>query len=219
MPHLTPRRVRARTRAGGAAIAAVCALAAGCGGGADADTTALNGATRTPPSQVGDLTLPAYGPDGNGPTASRLRPEHGLLIAYFGFTSCPDVCPTSLADLGAALDELTPAEREQIAVAMVTVDPERDTPKVLTTYLGHFFAGRAPVEAFRTTDERALARAERAFGASHEIGEPDAEGDYDVTHTAQLYAVDRRGTVVVEWPFGASPEDMAADLRALLSQT
>ena len=90
------------------------------------------------------------------------------MLVYFGYTSCPDVCPTSLADLGAALDRLSPQERRRVQVGMVTVDPKRDTPKVLTTYLGHFFEGTT-THAFRTTDPAELARAERVLRAGHSV--------------------------------------------------
>lgn len=198
-----------------AAVAAACLGVAGCGGDNEQE---LSGAVRTPPSQVGDVTLPAHDPDGSPQGDQPLRPDDGLLLVYFGFTQCPDICPTTMADLGAALEDLPPQERERIAVGMVTVDPGRDTGKVLGTYLGHFFPDSV-VHAYRTTDRAQLAAAEEAFGASHRIGRPDAEGNYDVSHTAQLYAVDRTGTVLVEWPFGTQPEAIADDVRSLLART
>lgn len=213
MPLIDPA-CRAR-RALATVVAATCLGIAGCGGDNEQQ---LNGAIRTPPSQVGDVTLPAHNPDGSADGEQPLRPGDGLLLVYFGFTRCPDICPTTMADLGAALNDLPPHDRERVAVGMVTVDPRRDTGKVLGSYLGHFFP-ESTVHAYRTTDRQRLAAAEQAFGASHRIGKPDADGDYDVSHTAQLYAVDRTGTVLVEWPFGTQPDAIADDVRSLLART
>jgi len=138
------------------------------------------------------------------------------MLVYFGYTFCPDVCPTTLADVRLALADLSPDQRASVEVGMVTVDPKRDTGKVLNGYLGHFFA-KDVFASFVSRSPEQLARAEKAFGASHELGKPGKDGSYDVDHTAQLFAVDSNGVVRVEWPFGTSPEDIAADLRTLLS--
>lgn len=192
---------------------AIAATVAGCGGNDDAPT--LNGFTRTPPARVGAVGLPDVAPGAGGRTL-RFRAERGgLLLAYFGYTYCPDICPTTLADVRLALGRLPAAQRRRVTVAMATVDPERDTPKVLNGYLRHFFS---TWHALRTTDPAALRRAEKPFGARHEIGPEKADGDYDVSHTAVLYAVDDAGVVRVEWPFGSAPEDIAADLRTLLAE-
>lgn len=137
------------------------------------------------------------------------------MLVFFGYTFCPDVCPTTLADLRLALAELTPQERRLVEVAMVTVDPERDTAKVLNQYVGHFFPGDS-FAAFRTDDPGRLAQVEDQFKAAHELGKPKADGSYEVAHTAQVYAVDDRGVVRLEWPFGSGSEAIAADIRLLL---
>jgi len=195
----------------GLAVAAALAVA-GCGGG-DEDTS-LKGFTRTPPAKVGAVGLPDVAPNGNGARMAYRAKPGGLLLAYFGYTYCPDICPTTLADVRRALELLPAADRDRVGVAMVTVDPRRDTPKVLNGYLGHFFSAW---HALRTTDPQALRRAEKAFGASHTIGPKDSKGEYAVSHTASLYAVDERGLVRVEWPFGTGSQAIASDLRALLA--
>ncbi|GIK76973.1 MAG: electron transporter SenC [Actinomycetes bacterium] len=187
--------------------------ASGCGSGGVGDE--LNGMTRTPPTEVGRVALPDESPGGGG-RQTRLRGEEdGLMLVYFGYTFCPDVCPTTLADLGVALGELPEEQARRVKVGMVTVDPERDTPKALNGYLGHFFApGR--FASFRTTDDDELARAESAFGASSKLGKADRHGNYEVAHTAQVFAVDGTGQVLVEWPFGTPSEDIRSDLERLL---
>jgi protein SCO1/2 len=139
------------------------------------------------------------------------------MLAFFGFTFCPDVCPTTLADLRLALAELKPSERDRVEMAIVTVDPKRDTAKALNRYVGHFFPEES-FAAFRTDDPDRLARVEEQFGAAHELGKPKADGSYDVAHTAQVYGIDDRGVVRVEWPFGTAFEAIAADTRLLLGE-
>lgn len=203
---------RARLTAALGAIATVAALG-GCG--ENADQTKLNGFTRTPSPQVAAAKLPDVSPWSRGREAAFRARRGGLLLTYFGFTSCPDVCPTTLADTRRALERLAPGERERVEVAMVTVDPRRDTRRALNGYLSHFFR---EWRALRTTDTRALARAERAFGARHQIGPAGAHGDYEVSHTASLYAVDDGGVVRVEWPFGTEADAIADDVSALLAE-
>lgn len=197
-------------------VAALAVVAAGCGSGSG-DPAALRGMTRQPAPAVGTVSLPDYGGGRDGELTALKPPPGQLLLVYFGYTSCPDVCPTTLADLRSALDGLSPTQRKRVAVGMVTVDPRRDTAKDLPEYLGHFFP-TGVVHAFRTGDPARLKTAERAFGATHEIGRPDASGEYEVAHTALTYAIGPGGTVLVEWPFGTLPADIEADLHTLLGR-
>ena len=187
-------------------------LAAGCGSDSSEE---LNGITRVPPATTDNVTLPDESPESKGKPVALKGEDNGLMLVYFGYTSCPDVCPTSMADLRLAMADLDPEQRERIQVSMVTVDPKRDSGKVLNGYLGHFF-DQGEYHSLRTEQPGQLAQAEKAFGASHELGKPDAEGEYDVSHTAQIYAVDDRGVVQVEWPFQTDPELITQDLKNLL---
>ncbi len=105
-------------------------------------------------------------------------------------------------------------DADQVDLAMVTVDPERDTAEVLSGYLGSF-ADR--YHAIRTTDPAALQAAEDAFGSSSSVTIAD-DGKVEVAHSATTYVVDENGTVLVEWPFGLGSAEMAADLQALLNR-
>jgi protein SCO1 len=193
----------------------------GCGGddagtATSSETTtgsggALTGLTRAEPLEVGTVTLPEVTlgtPE--APFAFRAAPGE-LLVAYFGYTSCPDVCPTTLANLRVAREEAGPAA-DRLDLAMVTVDPERDTPEVLSGYLSSF-AER--YHALRTTDPAALRAAEDAFGASSSVT-TTPEGRVEVAHSGTAYVVDDQGRVLVEWPFGVTADAMASDLRILL---
>jgi protein SCO1 len=182
------------------------------------DSADLRGIVRDAPLTVGDLVLPQIvgdpaEPDGLSTRPFAVRAAGGeLLVVYFGFTNCPDLCPTTLAEVRAAVRRLDPGDRERVSVAMVTVDPERDTPEILARYLASFTDRPVPL---RTEDPQVLAAAEGAFLANSEIVVDEA-GKVEVAHTTATYVVDSSGTVIVEWPFGLDAESMAHDLGVLL---
>jgi protein SCO1/2 len=199
-------------------LAVVVAGACGDDGGgrdglATGGDTVLAGAVRTPPLDVAAVRLP----DATDPALVHpLRAPTGELhLVYFGYTSCPDVCPTTMSDISVALADLPDRLADRVTVALVTLDPERDSGEVLTGYLGHFFDRSL---ALRTTDPAALAAATGAFGVQWEV-EAHAPGEpYAVAHSAVTYVVDDTGTVVVEWPFGFDSRSMTADLTVLLEE-
>lgn len=192
------------------ALAGVIVLAA-CGGGSPG---ALKGIVRDDPLDVGsvvmtDVTDTGLYSDEGEQFSFRARPGH-LLVVYFGYTNCPDLCPTTLAELRAARRELGD-EAERVDLAMVTVDPERDTAEVLNGYLSSF---TDRFNALRPTSEPELVTAEDAFLASSTVVK-NADGTIEVGHSANAYVVDEGGRVVVEWPFGHGKDGMANDLAFL----
>ena len=194
-----------------ASVACLCLLV-GCGSQMKAapDASSLSGIVRHPAPVVGRASLPDAARAG---ALIRLRAAPGgLLLVYFGYTFCPDVCPTTLADLRAALGGLSAEERRRVRVAMITVDPRRDTPKVFTRYLHSFFRQGLPL---RTSDQRLLARVARAFGAAYQVGRRK-DGTVEVVHTAFVYAVDHQGRVRVQWSYGTKPVLYRKDIRLLL---
>lgn len=183
---------------------------------ADVTTTSpaegLRGMTRDPVPDVSTITLPDASRDGED--FAFVGPEGGLLLVYFGYTSCPDVCPTTLADVRSAMEELGP-EADRVDVAMATIDPDRDTAEVLTGYVQSFVPD---AHALVTADDARLREAADAFGAEYIVDEV-AGDDPEVTHTGFLYAVDSQGRMVITWPFGTSPDDYAHDIGLLLGET
>lgn len=178
----------------------------------------LHGVVRSEPLQVGHVALPdvtdptrlAGGIVDDGRLVMRAQ-EDRLLVVHFGFLSCPDVCPTTLADLRNALATLDDDAREHVDVVFITVDPDRDGPDELAAYLRHF----APRHhALRATGPE-LTEAMDAFLASASV-EVSSDGTVEVAHTAVLYAVDPSGSVVAEWPFGTTATALAEDLSILL---
>ena len=164
-----------------------------------------------PPVDVSGVTLPVA--DGSGEFQMVAEPG-GLQLIYYGYTFCPDVCPTTMSDVRHTLADLPADEAERIEVAMVTIDPARDSPEVITDYVHNFVPDGT---ALRTADDAQLRAAADAIGANYEVT-TNEEGEIEVSHTGELYAVDDTGTVVMQWPFGTSYESLTRDLRSLLAE-
>jgi protein SCO1/2 len=202
------------------ALAMAIGSAASCGRAVDAahpgapDPTErpLTGLQRQSPPDVSSVTF-ADARTGQPFTSTPAAGE--LSLVYFGYTSCPDVCPTTLSDLRRALRQLGD-DASRVELTFVTVDPGRDTATVLDGYVGSFVTRYHTV---RIDDPAALARAEEPFGARSSTGPPRADGTYDVTHTAGMYVVDDTGHIVLEWPFGTPSDAAATDLEILLARS
>jgi protein SCO1/2 len=191
-------------------LAAAVSLLSSCSSPSLAD---LSGVLRTPPPLVADASLPDVS---RGGTDFSFRAEPGeILVVYFGYTSCPDICPTTLADLRLALGDLG-ADGDRVEVAVVTVDPFRDTDEVLAGYVQAFIPDG---HALRTADTDRLTDVAEAFGAGYQLTMNESGEVVDVAHTAFLYAVDEEGRLQVSWPFGVSAADLGADLEILLANT
>ena len=188
---------------------ACLSLLAGCG---RSSGHAPPGARASAPvARVGEIALPEVRTEGGASPFRFQAPPGHLLVVYFGYTTCPDVCPTTLSDLHHAL-ALLGSDAARVELAFVTVDPARDTAQVLAPYVTAFVSGG---HALRPGSEAQLASAERAFGASSSVTK-NADGVIEVSHSAEGYLVDEQGRIVGQWPFGTLPERMASDLRTLL---
>jgi protein SCO1/2 len=173
----------------------------------------LNGGVRSEPLDVSAVSLPDASTNN---VAMPMRAQPGeLLLVYFGYTSCPDICPTTMSDLGQAIRRLPATEAGRVDVAMVTLDPERDTGERLGQYLDHFFERS---HALRTTSQDELQAAANAFGVRWEVEAHQPGEAYSISHTAITYAVDAEGKVLVEWPFGMDYELIRSDLSVLLAR-
>lgn len=133
------------------------------------------------------------------------------VVLFFGFASCPDVCPTTLADMAQVMRQLGP-EAERVQVLFVTVDPERDTQEVLAKYVPAFdarFLGlRGDLEATRA--------AAKEFKVYFEKRPAETPGQYSVDHSAQSYVLDPQGRLRLFVRHERIGADLAPDLRALL---
>lgn len=199
-------------------VAAVSVVAVGCG---RSTTTTGSGPATTVPSLTGlqrdtpaDVSGLAWTDARTGQPVPLPAPG-ALELVYFGYTSCPDVCPTTLSDLRRAIRTLGP-DGDKVSLTFVTDDPERDTAEVLDGYVGSFMTRYHVV---RVTDPAELRKLQEPFGAKSSIGEKGPGGVYEVKHTATLYAVDSSGRVLLEWPFGTPSDAIGTDLRILLDRS
>ena len=190
---------------------AVTVIVASACGSDGSEASVLIGMQRDEPLVVADQTISRVDEAGVETPFMFVAEDGKLLVVYFGFTNCPDLCPTTLADLRSAFRRI-PGSTDKVDVAMVTVDPERDTADRLVPYLSSFVDD--PI-ALRTVDTDVLESVEAAFLASSTVTK-EATGKVDVSHTAATYVVDATGTVIVEWPFGIGADGMENDLRILL---
>ncbi len=157
----------------------------------------------------GDFNLQTH----EGPlTLDALRGR--VVLLYFGYAGCPDVCPTSLAVLGSAMKKLTPAELERVQGLFISVDPERDTPERLAQYAAFFH----PQMIGATSDLAAINDLTRRYGAAYMKVPSGEEGDYAVDHTSSTYVIGPDGRLRAILPHGTPAEMIATAAREQLAK-
>ncbi|MCL4869729.1 MAG: SCO family protein [Anaerolineae bacterium] len=136
------------------------------------------------------------------------------VLLNYGYTSCPDVCPATLAVLG-RVQTLLGDDAELVQVVFVTVDPERDSPEKIGTYVNHF--GRGTI-ALTGTDEE-IAAAAALYGVRYaRVEMSESVLGYAVNHTALVYLINPEFEWIMVYPFGITPDEITADLRDLMHQ-
>ena len=144
--------------------------------------------------------------------ARSLADYRGKVVAlFFGYTHCPDVCPTTLADMAQVMRMLG-ADADRVQVLFVTVDPERDTRELLAQYPPAFY----PTFVGLSGDAAATAEAARAFMVQYQK-QPTQSGSYTVDHSAGTFLILASGQRVLLSPFGQPAEWLAQDIRLLLA--
>ena len=137
-----------------------------------------------------------------------------VVLLYFGYTSCPDICPTNLAIIAGALKDLTPAELARVQVLFISVDPERDNPERLAGYAPYFHPNIRGVTG--TPDQIALAA--RLYGAAYRrSATSDSAMGYMVDHSASTYLVDPQGRLVRTLDHATPSPVIVLAIRALLA--
>ncbi|MED5617914.1 SCO family protein [Ideonella sp. BN130291] len=136
-----------------------------------------------------------------------------VTVVFFGYTQCPDVCPTTMAELAEVKRSLGP-QGDKVQGVFVTIDPERDTPALLKSYLHNFDPGFV---ALRGTPEQTQAAA-KEFKVFYAKVPGKAEGSYTMDHTAGSYVFDTQGRVRLFERYGAGPKALASDLQRLLNE-
>ena len=147
--------------------------------------------------------------DGDGKTVSDESLRGRPFLVYFGYTHCPDVCPTELARIS---DILSRMGDKSIPALFITVDPERDTPKVMQDYVSSF----NPHIIGLSGAPQAVGAAEKAFRVFARKGPVQADGDYSMDHSSVVYLMDKNGAFVEAFNVERTPEDAAKELERYL---
>ena len=136
-----------------------------------------------------------------------------VVVVFFGYTQCPDVCPTTMAELAEVKRSLGP-DGDKLQGVFVTIDPERDTPALLKAYVGSFDKSFV---ALRGSDEQTKAAA-KEFKVFYAKVPGKTEGSYTMDHTAASYVFDTQGRVRVFTRYGSGPQALADDVKLLLGE-
>ena len=176
-----------------------------CGG---SENSVLFGYTPPSPKSVVAAQISEVGSQ----TPFTFKADQGeVLVVYFGYTNCPDMCPTFLVALKNAKKNIGELAT-RVDLAMVTVDPARDTADILPRYLSSF---TDKFHALIPASDEELSNVKELFQVTSSV--TDTNGKIEVAHSGTAYVVNDTGTVVVEWPFGLDTESMTNDLKILLT--
>ena len=195
-----------------AAAAALCIALAGCdklGSSAPGPKLAFRGADITGADYARTLSMPDI--DGKPRTLADFKGK--VTVVFFGYTQCPDVCPTTMAELAQVKKSLG-ADGDKLQGVFVTIDPERDTPAILKSYMASFDSSFV---ALRGSAEQTKAAAQE-FKIFYAKVPGKVEGSYTMDHTAGSFVIDANGKVRLFERYGSGAEALSADLKALIGQ-
>jgi protein SCO1/2 len=145
----------------------------------------------------------------------RLNDHQGeVVLIFFGYTNCPDVCPTTMAEFKQVYEKLG-ADAERVKFVYFSVDPERDTPERVAQFVDAF----NPAFIGITGDEANLEPVWQAYGVYHQKQEVGSAAGYLVDHTAAVYVIDTNGEWRMTFPYGISRDAMTADIQHLLQES
>lgn len=136
-----------------------------------------------------------------------------MVLIYFGYTFCPDICPATLANVGQALRDLG-TKADDVQVLMVSLDPERDTPEKLAKYVAQFHPSFLGI----TGSQEELDKVASLYGIFYQKTEGSNATGYLIDHTATLLVLDRDGYLKLVFPFGVTSDEIADDLKYMLRQ-
>jgi protein SCO1/2 len=176
---------------------------------AQSSASTFAGAVLHQPYHVPDTKLT----DTSGRPASLIGSDKRLTLIFFGYTHCPDECPTTMATLASAMLQLDDADRAAVQVEFVTTDPARDTGPVIRTWLDkfdpHFTGLTGPLPT--------ILKVARQVGVPVEKAKKLPSGGYDITHGTQVLGMDGSHSVPVVWTLGTTAPEFAHDIHQLLS--
>lgn len=150
-------------------------------------------------SKSGDVSLSDY--------------TNKVVVMYFGFLTCPEVCPNSMTVIQTALNKLNESELEHTQAMLVSVDPNRDTPDKLAEYTQFYHTQLIGLTGTRQQIDNVT----RQYGAYYDFTEiENVTADYGVEHSSRYYVIDRDGTLVAAMRHSTTPNELAAQIRELL---
>lgn len=198
-------------------VAVAAALAACDKRVSDSASVDTSGTSASTASFTGtDITGTGFGKgielvDQDGKPVRLLEAYRGkVVVIFFGFTQCPDVCPTTMAELAQVREKLKPAERDQVQMIMISIDPERDTPAVMKQYVGAFDSSFVGL----TGSDEQIAKVAASFKAYYKKAQSGTS--YTMEHSSGMYVLDTKGESRLLLKPNTPPEDIAADLQKLL---
>jgi protein SCO1/2 len=151
--------------------------------------------------------------DGSRFRLSELRGD--IVLLFFGYTSCPDICPATMAELRQAISQLQEQDAKRVRVVFVTVDPERDTPERVQEYVTRFDPTFIGLSGSKNDLERIWAD----YGIYREIADQQSAAGYIVNHTARVNLIDPQGNLRVSFSFDTPVEDIVHDLKLMLKNS
>jgi protein SCO1 len=189
---ITPRAITA--------FAAIAFVVAGCSGG----NYAWHGSAYSAPRPAPDFTLAAA----DGSTFHLGATHPGPVLVYFGYTHCPDECPATMGNVKWMLGQLGMAST-RVTVVFISVDPQRDTPQVLSDWLSHFGPQFLGIRA----EGQDLKQVEQAYGVFAEVAAPNVSGETLIVHNSRLFFIDTNGVMRTSYDLSVPREEILADLQ------
>lgn len=153
--------------------------------------------------------------DTSGDATTADETDGEIRMVFFGFTSCPDVCPATLQKLARAVKDMPEELQQDTRIVFISVDPGRDTPERIESYVD-FFSERA---IGLTGEEKALRELSKRYRTTFGYDDPDEKGNYNVSHSGAVYVFDREGDARLLFRPDLSVEDIRADLVALAEES
>ena len=150
--------------------------------------------------------------DGDGKTVTDAEFAGKWTLIYFGYTHCPDACPTALQDMANARDMLDPAQRQKVDLVFITIDPERDTPAVMKDYVSNF---AAPITALTGSADQ-IAKAAREYRVYYAKHPTDGDFGYEMDHSSVIYVMNPGGDFVANFTHETPPAQIATKLKTLV---
>lgn len=191
-------------------LALMLAILAACGGSGDPSAKGWHGhdISGVMPELAFKLTTE------NGQTMQANDTLGKVRLLYFGFTSCPDICPTTLGHIKTAINSLSAEQQGSLQVLFISVDPKRDDYAKLKDYTGYF----GPQFLGLTGTQEQLKAIAKRYRVTYGYGEPQDNGFYDVSHSSAIFVFDAQGKARLLMNQSLTPADIADDIQALLKQ-